>query len=1064
MIILNYTSMNKQLYTILSLLIILNIKGRAQDKPYLYGKVSIVSTNMALEGATIRMLKSKSTTQTDVDGNFSLAFVQLPDTLICTYLGYETQKLFVNQLNETLEIVMVPDDGALQEVVVSTGYQTLPKERATGSFELLDNRKMNQIVSPDIMSRLEGTSTLQFDKATNRPSITLRGPGTINGDMAPLVVIDNFPYEGDINNINPNDIESISILKDAAAASIWGTRAGNGVIVINTKKGSFNQPLHVEFNANALVQEKPDLFYRQQIETTDLIDLERYLFGKGYYNNQEIANTRPFLSPVVELLIAQRDGVTTTEEVNRQINYFRTIDNRDQYRDAVYQRGINQQYALNFRGGSNKMSYVFSGGYDKNVNDLSAKYNRLSARAANDFKISEALTINTSFIYTNSDNKSGRTAYGDVTALRPYQNLYDENGNALAVARYRRTYTDTLGGGRLLDWNLYPAEDYRHNVTESNLQNLLATLSVNYRFNKLFSASLRYQYENQQQNTNSLRGQEGYFTRDLINRFTAITANGQTVQRVPLGDILDKSNARMHTQNLRAQLNFDHRWQKHYVNAILGGEIRSIGNSSNAFRLYGYDPEVLTFANVDYANPYPTIISARNEYIPQNVSLGETKNNFVSQYVNAAYTYDARYTLSLSARRDASNLFGVNTNEKWQPLWSSGLSWNIADESFYDYDALPFLKLRTTYGVSGMVDQSRSAVTTMTYFASAMYTNYRYASLSQFPNPELRWEKSAMLNIALDFAFRNNRVSGSIEHYWKRGTDLFGLAPVDITAGLGSSSVMRNVANMKGRGFDIILNANWLTEGIVWNSNLLFSTNNNHITEYFNTSTRSSAYVTSGTTIAPLVGNPVYAIVSYPWLGLNAEGNPVSSVDGVASTDYNAVMAADFNNLRYSGSATPRVFGALNNAVSYKKFQFSFNIAYKFGHYFRKPTINYGDLFTMSAIGQGTADYAQRWQQAGDELWTSVPALTYPNNTNRNTIYRLSEANVARADHIRLQYINLSYNFKLNGKKSVDMQVYANAQNLGIIWRANKVGLDPDFVGNVLPTPRSIALGMRTNF
>ena len=260
-------------------------------------------TNKAIAGVHIQLLNNHSFTTSDGNGRFMITVRTSPDSIMVSLLGYRTYWMFLRSIpaNELI-IRLSPDTKALQAVVVSTGYQTLSKERSTGSFEQIDQTLFNRQVSTDVISRLDGiANSVLFDKRRGgNADFNIRGLSTITSTITqPLIVVDNFPYEGNINNINPNDVESVTILKDAAASSIWGVRAGNGVLVITTKKGRYNKPLQISATTNLTVTMKPDVFSTHPISSSDFIDVEKYLFSKGYYDNLYTNNTnRPVLSPV----------------------------------------------------------------------------------------------------------------------------------------------------------------------------------------------------------------------------------------------------------------------------------------------------------------------------------------------------------------------------------------------------------------------------------------------------------------------------------------------------------------------------------------------------------------------------------------------------------------------------------------------------------------------------------------------------------------------------------------------------------------------------------------------
>jgi hypothetical protein len=457
------------------------------------------------------------------------------------------------------------------------------------------------------------------------------------------------------------------------------------------------------------------------------------------------------------------------------------------------------------------------------------------------------------------------------------------------------------------------------------------------------------------------------------------------------------------------------------------------------------------------------MIPGYNQYIPNGIGISATNNRFVSVFANGAYTYRQRYILSASARRDASNLFGVNTNDKWTPLWSVGGAWLINKEKFWNTNTINFLKLRTTYGFSGNVDQSRSAVTTLKYFSGTRYTNYKNAGVTQLSNPDLRWEKTAMWNIGIDFGLENDILSGSIEYYQKKGTDLFGDSPLDWTSA-GRDRIVKNVADMAGNGWDFNLSSTLINKAINWRISSKTSIVHTKVTKYFNTGLLSSSFINDGASINPIVGKPVYSILSYQWAGLDHEtGAPLSYLDGQISSDYASIINQNYNHLVYSGSATPTIFGNIINIISYKNLSLTTNIGYKFGYYYRKPSLNYYDLFYNKI---GDIDYTKRWQKPGDEKNTNVPSMVYPDITNRDLIYSHSESLVEKADNIRFQYLSIGYQIARTNHpnlpfKAINFTAFIN--NICILWRAGDKTIDPDFTTSQAPI-RSIAFQCKINF
>lgn len=610
--------------------------------------------------------------------------------------------------------------------------------------------------------------------------------------------------------------------------------------------------------------------------------------------------------------------------------------------------------------------------------------------------------------------------------------------------------------------------DYLHNTTKNTRQDLLANVGIKYTILKGLSVDIKYLYERQIENSKNLEDTQSFAARDLINRFSQIDPNtGLVNYTVPLGNIVNLSQSVEESQNVRGQINYQNSWGASEVAVIAGGEIRQTSTNGNGNTYYGYDDNTLTYSEVDFMNSYPTFVTGSYNSVPGQGSFTGLLNRYVSFYANGSYTYKSKYTFSASGRRDASNLFGVATNHQWNPLWSAGAAWNISKESFYHADWLPFLKFRATYGYSGNTNPSMSAVTVLVLNGPIPPTNLPSARVNQFPNPELRWEKVRMINVGMDFGLKNEIITGTIEGYFKKGLDLFGDAPFDPTAGLDNrSTLIRNVADMRGSGVDATINTNNLNGAFRWQSTVLFSYNTDKTTKYYiNQNLSGSSYINTGYAINPLVGKSLYSIVAYRWAGLDANGNPQGYVNKDVSTDYATITEnTPIGDLIYKASL-PKYFGSIINSFSWKGFSLIANISYRLGYYFMKPSINYSVLFNNGASA-GSLDYSKRWQKAGDEKVTNVPAMIYPADNNRDIFYNYSEALIEKAGNFKLQYIDFAYDFRalMRRKYTVqNLQLYVNASNLGMIWRANKDHIDPDYVSTITPG-KTFVVGVRATF
>jgi len=1037
----------------------------AQSGLRLRGTVRSALDGEALKGATVKTADQLSGVQTNESGAFSLTAKSDEGVLLVSYVGYKTLEIPYSITNTgPFKITLRPNTGILNEITVSTGFQTLPKERATGSFSVIDSALFNRSVSTDVISRLKGVSSgLLFGNATatNSLGITVRGKSTIWANSQPLVVLDNFPYEGDLNNINPNDVENVTILKDAAAASIWGTRAGNGVIVITTKKGKYNQPVNISFNSNVNIGRKPDLYYERKISPSDFIAAEKFQFEKGRYNSY-IADGYSALTPAVEILIKARAGTITPAQSAAQLNELARHDVRNDLLKYFYRESISQQYALSLSGGSDKQQYYVSGGYNKNLGQaIGNASDRVSLNASNTYSLlNRRMEISTGILFAKSSTQNNAVSplFGNG-ALYPYAQLADGNGNALPIARYRTGFPGTKANANLLNWDYKPLDELSFADNTVGLVDYQVSLGLKYKIIPGLNAELKYRYGNGETDAKNHYSQDTFFTRNLINSYTQINAATGTVTRpIPLGDIMNVADGKYNSQNLRGQLNFDSNWKdKHQLNLLAGAEVGELNTLSSQYNLYGYDSLRETSLPIDFFNSYPNYITGVSAVIPSGLRMGSLTNRTISFFGNGSYTYLGRYSLSASARSDGSNLFGVRTNQKWAPLFSVGTGWTISSEKFYSSALLPLLKLRATYGYNGNIDKNITAFLTTRVTSTNRYGAI-YSSILNPPNPNLTWERIGQLNVAADFGFKNNRVTGSIEYYRKNGKDLIGDALLAPTSGY--TSFRGNTAAIKGKGLDLSLQVLVMDGAFKWNAMGLFSYTKSWITDYKMTPVSNTDYISG---IVPKVGKDMSGIYAYKWAGLDGQtGDPLGYLNGVVSKDYaKMVSGTNLNDLEYKGPSSPPVFGNLMNSFSYRGWSLSLNLIYKLGYNFRRQSINYSNLFSGTS-GTGHSDFARRWQKPGDEIRTDVPSMVYPANANRDSFYQSSGVLVEKGDHVRLQDVQLSYSLSKKQFPALpfkNIQVYGYMSNLGVIWRANHAGLDPD--ASFYPLPLSAALGFK---
>jgi len=1046
------------------------ISGQIKAQEYVRGQVSNADNGMPLAGVTVSAHNEK--VKTGHDGSFVLSVPERKGKLTFTLSGFEPQNLeYKLPLLSPLTVSLKEKVKEIEQIILTTGYQKIPKERSTGSFSTLSEEELNRQISVNILDRLAAAGNgVMVSQGTNggESQLMVRGLSTISGPKSPLIVLDQFPYDGDIKNINPNIIESITVLKDASSSSIWGARAANGVIVITTKKGSFSKAFSAELHTSLTVAQKPNLNYVPFMRSSDFIDVEQELFSRGFYENDFNSPVHPVLSPVVDLLYKEKNGLITQDEMQREIQRLKGLDVREQYKKYMYVPMENRQYALNLESGSEKLSWSSQMGYDDNSGNLDEHYKRLNLGFQNTWKPLKSLTINSGILINQIRTKSGRYGYGSVAIKNnglPYMQFADAGGNPLSVFKdYNQAYKLSLGNGNLLDWNYYPLTNWQHEITTSKSTELILNAALNYKIVDGFSIEVSYQYQNSNGRSGNLNDEQSYFARNYVNLFSGINEDGSIQNAVPKGGIFSQNTSTNTASNLRIQGVLERRWSKHTINAVAGGEMRNLHNDYVNNWYYGYNPNTKSFINVNYNQRYPTLMGTWS-YLYDGNSMSETSTRFVSFYANAAYTFNDKYTLSGSARQDASNLFGLNANDQWNPFWSAGFGWSISKEKFYAVSLLPHLKIRGSYGFNGNIDPAMVAVSTISYFATSPYTQSQMAMFTNYYNPELRWETVRMTNLGLDFSSKNQVISGSVEWFHKKGDHLFGQSPMDYTTGI--TSLLWNVAAMRGEGWDFALNTRNLDRHFKWNTALNVSFYKDQVTHYYLSNTIARQFVIPSVPISGMVGKPVYSIFAYRWAGLDPQtGDPMGYLNGEISKDYTAITSASnaVEDLQYFGSAVPTTFGNFINSFAYKSWNLDVGITFKLGYWFRRSSINYTSLFTE---WNAHSDYEKRWQKPGDEQFTHVPSISYETNSSRDDFYAGSAALIEKGDHIRLQYINISYTLPVIKKLSVNqVKLYANLSNIGILWKASKSDRDPDFnMGSfTLLPPLTFTLGLRAQF
>lgn len=1039
-----------------------------------YGQVKISGhvineANASVSFATVSVSKNE-TVQTDEMGSFHFEVKALPCTVKVEHLQYKQLYVTINKKDQNI-LILSPKQTIIEEVEVNTGYYTVPRERTTGSFTVLDEKILNISTDNNILNRLEGLSNgLFFDKRgvsgeeqPSSPAIRIRGLSTIEGVTAPLIVLDNFPFYGDIQSINPNDVANVTVLRDAAAASIWGAQAGNGVIVITTKKAASNQPASISLNTSFQVGEKPDLYYNQSyLPAATVMDIERELFEKGSY----VENDRTRLPRYVELLIQRRDGHITEHDFSKEEARFASNDLRREWLTHLYQEPYQKRYGLSLRTGGNSSSLSVTVNRDENIRTIMGNSDdRLTFGLQYDNEIISGLELQSALWYTRQQQRMNGEGYSTTNGTSIYEGLFDGEGEPEAVNSrgFRYAYLTKAPEAGLLDWMYRPVEDWKYLDNKRTSKDWRMNHRLKYQLSTNLVGSASYQYAEGGNKKYTLYDRNAHYVRNIVNRFTQ--PDGTRI--IPHGDIMDYEMMEfsdVHTGRL--QLNYDQSFgvrQDQWLSILLGGELNQHQTHVEPVTTYyNFDREswVSTLA-FDYTTRYATRPSGNASILHGFNYINRYINRNLSYFSNVGYGIIGKYTFSGSIRWDGSNLLGVKTNQKGTLLWSLGTGWDIKKQWAAEATWLGMLKMRVTHGVAGNIDKSQSHYPTITISGDDIVGG-NVAGLTHPGNPSLSWEKVKTTNMALDWSLFNGKIGGTIDYYVKSASNLLSNFLVDPSTGVGANYKL-NYADLRTNGLDLQINSNNRIFGILgWNTMLILNMTKNTVTRIENRKYTIGNYLSDPAPV--LVDRSVDQIYVLPWYGLNPmDGMPLMMIDGALTSDKDKYQSYYLNfpidQLEMAGTTVPRLFGSVFNNWTFGDFSLNCLISFRLGHVFRRQSIGPGQEYLLTSPVYHM-DYFKRWQKPGDELYTDVPAWDQQSAPNqRGAVYQQSMALVSPADVIRLDNVTASYIIKQKWLKQI--RTFIQVNNPGILWRANKYGIDPDYVNAFYPPSRTMTFGIQ---
>ncbi|PQJ69240.1 SusC/RagA family TonB-linked outer membrane protein [Polaribacter butkevichii] len=1035
-------------------------------------------SNTPLLGVTVIIKGTNKGVTTDFDGKFRLN-TRVGDVLLFSYLGYGDVELTVDS-RTSYDIKMSPSAEELDGVeIFSTGYQKISKERVTGSFAKINTKVLERKINQSIIGKIAGEAPgVQFDpfiQEKNNIGLVIRGRSSINATTEPLVVVDGFAIPGGFGTINPNDVETITILKDAAATSIWGIRAANGVIVITTKKGKKNSKLSVNLSINSSVTLKQDIFQAPYADPSTQVDYQIELFNFEQYSQQRKlfdGTLNEFslyqTNSVRETLLRLQRGDIDIATADSRINALRNNDGREEYSRLFLRQRLWNQYNLSISGGTEKYNFNSSLVYNQNKGEIvNDKSDQFILNVAGNYKFTDKLQARFSSNISQTKSKNG-IGTGPVDYLINYpifERIVDDNGNYLPMQGGVNIESSQLAQrqGYPYPWtfNLKQESDNVDNTSTST--DIRIQTGLNYEILDGLKIDLSYQYLWSSFFGRNLLNENRFTTRNLVNSFAQVDANGQVIETpVSLGSLLDMSTRSTTDNTFRGQLNYSKSFNDglHNIDAIAGYEVRKQITEFNRDRKFGYNDQSLIFTQPNLNTLYPSPIFGGQRLINSNSRLTFNENRFLSYYINGAYNFDKRYTISGSMRLDDTNLFGASDDFRNIPLFSVGLKWNITKENFFNSTFFDNLNLRATYGSGGNVDRNTSPFLVARQGRDQGSFLNNYLTISNPPNPTLRLEKTKTFNLGVDFSMAKNRIYGSVEYYDRNSKDLLARRNISPTYGLSSSFL--NVAELYNRGIDIDLGLRIMdTKDFKFDTRILYSQNKNKITSIDESNPGEIFLFTQYDANSYVVGDPIDNFYSFRYAGLSTTGNPsffnenndIVEVGG----DIGAIEA-----LKSEGSRSPTRTGSLTNTATYQNLSLRVLTVYSGGNRFRFEK-NYDPRFFQTNV---YSDYISRWQQPGDELLTDVPRLTSPNETQTPLYLYLNESdrNTDDASYIRLAQVNLSYQFPESLTKKLSMNSFTvslQADNLKV-WNFNKWDVDP--VSRTIPIPPTFTLNITTTF
>lgn len=1011
---------------------VFTLPALAQDRS-ISGKV-VGDDGSPLPGVNVLLKGSTNGTVTDAEGSFVLSVPSSGGTLVVSFIGYVTQEVEVGP-RSTVQIQLQADVKQLSEVVV-VGYGSQLKQDLTGNIARIKGDELTNLPIPSFDQAIQGRAAGVFVEAGNGKlgqgiKVRVRGSSSVSADNQPLYVIDGIPVTqqsqsstsaatNPLVDINPGDIESIEVLKDASASAIYGSRAANGVVLITTKRGRSGK---TAFNVGYMTGFSEPTNKRGFLNTQEYVELFTEANGGlttgliNRFNRYGAAPaTHPAGTPHESWNVPGAPGYVDTNWEDLAFN-----------KDA----GINQ-FDLSANGGTDKTKFFVSGSYSKQKGILVAnELERISGRINLDHRANDKLTLGINFSVTNTVNKrlSDDNAFStpmQIVALSPMTPVIDPRTNLPSGA------LDLVSGAPNTNFPLYynPLLDIDFAERTTTVWRNFGGAYAAYNFTDALSVRTEFGYDLLAQN------EDNYFGRETARNQQ--TPNGAGFIASAL--VFNYTS----TTFLRFQKTIN---ESHNLEVIGGVSYQQSNDKYNNASAQQFPSN--SFTKITSA---ASIVSATGQ---------ESGFSFMSYFGRANYKFNNKYLLGVSLRADGSSRFGSENRYGVFPAVSAG--WILTEESFMSgLGVFEFLKLRASYGTTGNAEIGNFA--SIGQFGAVPYAGLAGQRPTTLANPELRWERTTQTNVGLDFGFFNNRLTGEFDYYIKNTDDL--LINVNLPGTSGYRVQTRNIGSLENRGFEIVINSENLVGALKWSTSFNFARNRNKIINL-------DGQVIQGSFLSQArEGEPIGIFFGPKYLGVDpANGDALYEIinpDGskTSTNDYNLATQQKI------GDPNPDFIAGLTNNFSFKGIDLSILFQGVFGN----QIYNGGGKF-MSANGDffdnQTRDQLRRWRNPGDVTDVPQARLFAGNGVGESSRY------MSNGGYLRLRTITLGYSLPaaiISKAKINRARVYVSALNLLTFTDYN--GWDPEvnsdtFAGNNVnqgidfysaPQPKTITFGINIGF